>query len=136
RSGADAGGHAGNPCLVCSIAVGSPHRTRRKEMGVRGSMRTLGISLALMVATAIALPAASAAASTGSTDSRSQLGHTDLGGGAGASGPATGGTPDFVPSPAPASHALGSRVVVPSNWSLQPSPNAGSTIINLLRGVS
>ncbi len=95
---------------------------------MRGSSRMFGASLALVVAAAIALPVVSAgAASAGSPGSHDP--HTHESGGAGTA-------PTSPPSPAPVSHDFGSRTVVPSNWSLVPSPNVGSPNANLLEGVS
>ena len=46
------------------------------------------------------------------------------------------GSPSPSPSVSPIPHALGSRVVVPSNWSIVPSPNVSTTNNEELDGVS
>ena len=94
------------------------------------SIALLGVSFVLTVATAVALPAvAGASGGTPGAGSGSPVFHP-----VGSPGGAGGGASPAPPSP-PAPHRLGSRVVVPSNWSMVPSPNA-SPSDNILRGVS
>ena len=97
---------------------------------MRRSIALRGVSFVLTVATAIALPAvAGASAGTPGAGAGSPVFHP--------SGPTGGAGGAAVPAPSspPAPHGLGSRVVVPSNWSMVPSPNVGSSTNNL-RGVS
>src|SRR5580704_8966808 len=100
---------------------------------MRRCVALLGVSVVLMMASAIGLPAVADASGGPSVAALgSPLAHhpsTPTGGGGAAAAPAP-------PSPA-LPHGLGSRVVVPSTWSMVPSPNAGSSSDqNQLNGVS
>jgi len=96
---------------------------------MRRSIALLVVSFVLTVATAVALPAvAGATGATSGAGSGSPVFHPS-----GSPG-GTGGAAVPAPPP-PAPHSLASRVVVPSNWSMVPSPNVGSSDNNL-RGVS
>ena len=95
---------------------------------MRRSIALLGVSLLVTVASAVALPAL-AGATVGPGNSNPGSPHAHAPGG-------TGAAANPAPLPPPA-HASGSRVVVPSTWSMVPSPNVGSPAqSNVLQGVS
>ena len=90
---------------------------------MKRSIALLGVSFVLMVASAMALPAVAGAAGANSGPGSGPPvfhSHPSVGvrGAGGGSAPA--------PSLPPAPHRLGSRVVVPSNWSMVPSPSVSS----------
>ena len=95
------------------------------------SLAMLGVSLVLMAASAVTLPAV-AGASSGSLGAASGIAVVPseaFGRRRRAAAPA--------PSSSPAPHRVGSKVIVPSTWSMVPSPNAGSSSShNTLNGVS
>ena len=94
---------------------------------MRRSTAVLGLSLLVTAGPSLTLASvagasgatsgAGAGAGSGLTLSRHPTPPT--GGGPGAAGP--------VPSSSPVPHGLGSKVVVPGNWSMVPSPNASSS---------